>query len=206
MTNKLVTIVLPLATLEDLPFIQGDVIAVDGGASFLQSQHISPMMVIGDLDSLSQTQQHLLKTKAIPIQVHPPVKDRADTLIALDWAISQNYEHIQIVGFSGGRLDHYQAIIQGVASYDHPHITLMSSTQRIHLLQPGEHILERPEGMHYVSMFSLTDSLCTIQQAKYPIDQRMIRVNDTYGLSNEWIDNKPIRLTIHRGRLLVFFS
>jgi thiamine pyrophosphokinase len=206
MANKLATIVLPLATLEDLPWIQGDVIAVDGGASFLLSQHILPMIVIGDLDSLSQTQQHLLKTKAIPIQVHPPVKDRADTLIALDWAISQHYEHIQIIGFTGRRLDHYQAIIQGIASYDHPHITLMSSTQRIHLLQPGEHILTQPKGMHYVSVFSLTESLCTIQQAKYPINQRMIRVNDTYGLSNEWIENKPIILTIHRGRLLAFFS
>jgi thiamine pyrophosphokinase len=206
MANKLVTIVLPLATLEDLPWIQGDVIAVDAGAAFLLSQHISPMIVIGDLDSLSQADQRQLKTKAIPIQMHEPVKDRADTLLALDWAINKKYERIQLIGFSGGRLDHYQAIIQGVAAYDHPHIILISSTQRIQVLQPGEHIFEQPEGMHYVSVFSLTDSLCTIHQARYPIDQRWIHVGDTYGLSNEWIEGQPMKLTVHRGRLLVFFS
>jgi thiamine pyrophosphokinase len=206
MVYKTATLVLPLTQVADLVLLQGDILAVDGGASLLLTHHQLPMRVFGDLDSLAKKDLQRLIEANVPIEKYPKEKDLTDTMLALQWARTQGYQRVRIVGFSGGRLDHYQAIIQGVYGILTPQIELVSSTQFIQVFGPGQYTIEASSQFNYVSCFSFQETEWSLSGGKYSCEHRKINAHDTYGVSNEWVNQQPVQLTVHHGRLLVFLS
>ncbi|MCA9926615.1 MAG: thiamine diphosphokinase [Anaerolineales bacterium] len=81
------------------------VIAADGGTKHLYRLGRHPDLVIGDLDSLSDTLRNWLAEANVPMQQFPAAKDETDLELALIHAAAQGADPILLFGVLGGRLD-----------------------------------------------------------------------------------------------------
>ncbi len=206
MKNNMVSILLSKTIEADLPLIQGDVIGVDRGCAIALKNKLSLTMAIGDFDSLSSADYALLKKSGIPLKTFPTSKDKSDAELAIDWAIQQGYETLIVLGFSGGRLDHQQALIQAIFKYKHPGLTLQTPDQSIQYLSKGIHLIQIEKPFQVFSMFTFSKAVVSLKGATYPLNKTTIDVGSIYTLSNGWISQDPAELTLHAGEMLLFRS
>lgn len=153
-------------------------IAVDKGLSHLYKQGITPLMAIGDFDSLDDLQ--LLED--LQIEKFPVRKDDTDTALALQYAIAHGYDEIDIYGVIGGRIDHFMAALILLKRYAQVAITLYDRQNKIQLLKAGTHHL--PITYDYFSIFALKDTHLTLHNCTYPLDDYLLRSDDPLCVSN----------------------
>jgi thiamine pyrophosphokinase len=80
-------------------------IAADGGTRHALSLGILPSLVIGDLDSLSENDLHMLEAAGTEILRFPSDKNETDFELALEYAVSKRFDEILIIAALGDRLD-----------------------------------------------------------------------------------------------------
>src|SRR5689334_1730456 len=98
----------PLENLPDLhPYLSdGSIwVGVDRGVYHLLKKNISPRIAFGDFDSVNHEELAEIENMVKELKRFKPEKDETDLELALQWAISQNPDTIQIFGATGGRLD-----------------------------------------------------------------------------------------------------
>lgn len=156
-----------------------DYIGVDGGVRCLLEQGIIPKLALGDFDSLEDTKV----LDNLPTIHLNPVKDCSDTHYAIDYAIKQGYNKISVYGVTGGRMDHYMAMIALIQQFPSIDIHIIDKFNDITILNVGEHIINCTH--QYFSLFSFEDTKLSIQGAKYPLDNYLLRKDDPLCLSNE---------------------
>ena len=120
-------------------------IGVDHGVEELLKQGITPKFAIGDFDSL-QNRQTL---KNLNIQILPERKDVTDTHAAIEYAISKGYDEIEIYGATGGRLDHFFAVMCLLEKYQDVSIKVIDQQNCIQLLKPGIHHIENKDYYYF---------------------------------------------------------
>lgn len=157
-----------------------DYIGVDHGVEELLKQHITPIFTIGDFDSL----QDRASLKNLQLKILPTRKDVTDTHAALDYAIAMGYDEIELYGVTGGRLDHFMAVMCLLRKYRDVKIKIIDCQNEISLLKPGHHQIEN-NGYQYISFFASDESLLTIKGAKYPLHEYVLRNDDPLCVSNE---------------------
>ena len=206
MKNKIISILLSKIEKPDLPLIQGDVIGVDRGCAIALKHNVALTLAIGDFDSLSSADFSLLKKNKTPLKTFPSNKDNSDAELAIDWAIQQGYQTLIVLGFSGGRLDHQQALIQALFKYKHPGLRLQTPDQSIQYLSKGFHLIQQEKPFQVFSLFTLSKAVLSLKGASYPLNKTTIDVTSIYTLSNSWISQEPAELTLHTGEMLLFRS
>ena len=83
------------------------VIAVDAGLSVLETLGICPDAAVGDFDTYGRGRlEEYKKNHAVSLTIHRPEKDEADTELAFSEAFRRGCTHMDILGATGGRLDH----------------------------------------------------------------------------------------------------
>jgi len=204
MPSKVATLVLSQVTFHDLALIQGDIIAVDKGCELLLKSKLPIQCAVGDFDSISPRFLAQLQQQKVPLHKFPKQKDQSDAELALDWSIQQGYDQIFIVGFSGGRLDHYQAILHMLFRFQKPNVTLLTPQQSIQYLRQGNYVLDHEKTETYFSVLTLSQAVISLQGSLYPLTEKTITVKDTFTLSNEWKDKKKVMLTVHSGEILLY--
>ena len=88
------------------------VIAVDGGYDYCRELGIVPDILIGDLDSIRDTDS--LKDMGCEVLRLPREKDDTDTIAAIRKGIELGCDEFILYGAMGGRIDHYFANIQAL--------------------------------------------------------------------------------------------
>lgn len=86
-------------------------IAVDGGLRHLLTAGLLPDILIGDLDSVSAEDLHIVQEKNIPIFRLDVRKDETDLEIAIQYAVNQGFKEILLLAAIGERIDHTLANI-----------------------------------------------------------------------------------------------
>lgn len=155
-------------------------IGVDHGVEELLKQGITPKFAIGDFDSL-QNRQTL---ENLNIQILPERKDVTDTHAAIDYLLSKGYDEIEIYGVTGGRLDHFFAVICLLEKYQDIKLKVIDQQNCIQLLKPGIHHIEN-KGYYYFSLFALNEISLSIKQAEYTLDHYLLKREDPLCVSNE---------------------
>ena len=112
----------------NLPYI-----GVDGGVETLLSQGIMPMVVVGDYDSLKD-KDCLKKIRNIQL---PQQKDDTDTAIAIEYLLSNGYNDIVLYGVTGGRIDHFLAVLCMLKKYRDHSLTVLDEQNKIYILKAG---------------------------------------------------------------------
>ena len=155
-------------------------IGVDHGVEELLKQEITPKFAIGDFDSL-QNRQTL---ENLNIQILPERKDVTDTHAAIDYLLSKGYDEIEIYGATGGRLDHFFAVVCLLEKYQDIKLKVIDQQNCIQLLKPGIHQVKN-KGYYYFSLFALNESILSIKQAEYTLDHYLLKREDPLCVSNE---------------------
>lgn len=189
-------------------------IAADAGYEKALEAGITPSLVAGDFDSLSQHYQMLNTSTApenstadIPAFVQFPVeKDFSDTHLAIEEGIKLGYTQFEVYGALGG--DHFSHSIANLQTLctmkqNDISVTLIGMKEIIYLLR-NEAITLTPPIHSTFSVFSLSDKSdnVTILGAKYPLIDATLTNTFPLGVSNQSI-SEALRISVKEGLLLV---
>ena len=205
---------------EKLPKISAaDFVAcADSGYSICTSAGYKPDIVIGDLDSLSQEQISEIDKLGIEKIVYPAEKSETDTLLCVRYGVAQGYDDFLIVGGVGGELAHTLANIQVLSFLTDLECKseIITDSERL-LMIDGElvsavHepkpvvplvISESPGTKFSVFSYAERSSGVYIKNAKYELAEAVLTQSYPLGVSNEFINNEPVTISLKYGRLLI---
>lgn len=188
-------------------------IAADAGYEKALKANITPDLVVGDFDSLSQPS--LISTfnaekSDTPQFIRFPIeKDYSDTHLALEEGIKQGYTIFDVYGALGGdRFSHSIANLQTLCTMKSNGIsvTLLGTKEAVFLLQNETLSLTPPIGSTF-SVFSLSDRTknVSIKGAKYPLKNTILTNSFPLGVSNQTTDD-TIHISVGDGFLLVILE
>ena len=185
------------------------IIAVDKGLEFLHQHKIKPDVIVGDFDSVSKDiVSQYLDREDISVHFHDSVKENSDTELAIEVAISLEFERFLVLGATGNRLDHFWGNVQSLKGALDSGVCglIIDNKNRIRLLN-GDFILKRSDSFgDYFSLFPLGEPVenVTIDGAKYPLkNERLIPWNSRC-ISNEIVGER-LEITFDNG-IVVFME
>lgn len=180
------------------------VICADGGARHAKRIHITPMLIVGDMDSLSPEEEQWFADQGCPIIRHPAAKEETDTALAFTEALRLQPREVWIMGATGNRLDHTLANLALLLRGEVAGVKVRIVDQWCEAFLVKEHyILEGTTGQT-VSIFPFPDKAdgVTLEGFEYPLRGAVMTPDNPYGISNRLV-SPPGRITVEKGALLV---
>ena len=169
------------------------VIAADGGADRLLKHNITPDFVIGDLDSISDKSA----TKLEEWIVSNRNIQKTDLEKAVDYAIEKGSTDIQIVGWSGGRIDHTLAAL-GLAF--NSKIRLIDEQFTVQAVTDSTRI-EGAENTLF-SLIAMPEARVSITGARWNLQHEKLSMGGR-GVHNEIGPTGNVTIDCHSGNLLL---
>lgn len=183
------------------------ILCADGGINHLMQINAIPDLIVGDLDSVSQTGIEYIKKNNIIVEKFPVMKDETDTDLALNYLILRKYKQITIAGGIGSRIDHTMGNIFLLRKLNKNGIKacIINENNIIHLVEKDIRLFKREEYYTSVIPISLNGIEITTSGFLYPLSNEHIEFGSTRGISN--VLNQDIGIiTIHKGEALVIES
>ena len=199
--NKFVIICGGECRTEKIPrkiFENSYVIAADSGYDTARKLGVTPDLLVGDMDSISEipTGVEIYRVKA--------EKDDTDTMLDISIAKERGAREIILVGGGGGRLDHLLSnvfMLESLADEGIRH-RMYDGTNEVFVLSNGEATLENRSG--YFGLIALEDSVVTAIGCKYPLSEATLKRTLPYAVSNEVTDTES-KIKV-RGKVIVILS
>lgn len=136
------------------------------------------------------------------IRVFPKEKDYGDLELAIMEIKDLDFERIEIYNATGGRLDHYQAILNVLAKYSDLNIWVINKQNRIRVI--SENFRVEKSDYDYVSFFAIDDGVrITLKGFKYELNNYLLNKYENLGLSNEILENYG-EIELNNKRLFLF--
>jgi thiamine pyrophosphokinase len=181
-------------------------IAADGGLDYLLQAGISPQLVIGDMDSLSDSE----RLKPYDTRLYPPEKDDTDMLLAIKEGLNRGYKYFEIYGALGGRLDHTFANLQCMEYLINNGAKgrLIGDKGCLVVMLKGEDITfkatNHQKGQR-ISIFSYGREAhgVTIKGLKYTANNITLKSDFPIGVSNEFI-GEDAYIKVNEGILMIY--
>lgn len=200
-------------TVSQIPVGEEDLcIAVDGGFEYCKLLEIVPDYIIGDFDSLSESQAEAVAEIAKAAQdrviVLPTIKDDTDMLAAIKLGLQEGCNNFRIYGGMGGRIEHTLANIQCLLYLKEHNAVgyLMDGTGMI-LVAKEEAVSFRETLEGYLSVFSLSDSCnLSLDGLKYCLKEKELTNAYPLGISNEFLEGEKATVTVHKGAALLVLN
>ena len=181
------------------------IIAADSGWEHAVTSGRMPDILVGDMDSISET--HLAQAHASHTDViaHDPDKDETDTEIALATAIDNGATHITVMAGGGDRPDHVFAMLHSLAAdrYSPALIDGHLGASRFHVChahhpvdihtQPGDTVSLLPVG---------GDAVVSADNLKWPLVHETLNARASRGVSN--VATGRVDIAVHDGTLIAF--
>ncbi len=170
-------------------------IGVDGGTEHLTRAKIAPRAVIGDLDSLSDSQRVAIPEEKL---FHVAEQDSTD----FEKALMRCSAPLVIgLGFMGARVDHEVAALNVLVRYRHRAVVLLSEREAI-FHAPPELTLGLSES-DTVSLFPLLATHGRSTGLHWPIDGIAMAPGGRIGTSNR-ADATQVQLEFDQAGMIVF--
>ena len=185
-------------------------VGIDRGNLYLLEKGIRPDLAVGDFDSLTVQEKHVVFESVKEVSQSPAEKDDTDTQLALAKTFALYPEaEVTIIGATGGRLDHLLANIWlGLEPRFQPFIQqfrLKDRTNTVSYLTAGNHTVIKESGMKYLGYCCLTPvSGLTLRNVKYPLSDVEI-LQPTSLASNEFLHNEA-KISFKTGMIAVIQS
>lgn len=181
--------------LDDIKYDQ--LISVDQATHFLIEKNIPISLAIGDFDSI-EDKIVLNDINHITLNVE---KDETDTLAAIRYAYQQNPDEVIVLGGIGGeRIEHSIANILLLNEF--PNLKIITDYSKIYTLSEGTY---QTSFKGYISIFSMIDSVISLKNFKYPLNQYELTLFNTIGISNE-LNGDIGTIEVQKGKIMVIES
>jgi thiamine pyrophosphokinase len=174
------------------------VIAADGGLDVAVAAGIHPGVLVGDLDSISPAGLRWADSHDVTVERFPVDKDRTDTALAIERAISSGLGHLVVLGGAGtDRLDHLLGTLgvlghESLAGFES--VAARLGAHRIWIAHPGRTVeLGEPEDttLSLLAAHGPCNGV-TITGVRWPLDNAELPAGTTLGISNEVVDDVTI--------------
>ncbi len=179
------------------------IIAADGGTHNALSVGVMPQVVIGDLDSLTQTDREQLDRAGVELIVYPTRKDYTDLELALRYALDQAATEIIIFSALGGRWDQSLANLMLLTLPELAQVPtrIMDHHLSVQAIRDRGEIKGRAGDT--LSLLALKGDAqgVTIEGCEYPLHEATLPFSATLGISN--VLAAPIaKITVKQGIIL----
>lgn len=185
-------------------------ICADGGAEHAARMGWRPHVVLGDLDSISDSVRTMWSNAGVIFEVYPVEKDATDSELALDYAVRMGVGEILMLGALGGRVDHSLANIFLLTKYlqntvsekPFPTIRILGDNQMIWLA--GHHTTIHGKVGDTVSLIPLSARVTGVSTSGlyYPLQDGVLEFGSSLGNSNKMVQ-ETAAVTVDEGILLV---
>ncbi len=186
--------------IKDLDYIIG----VDGGAHHLLRLGLKPDVLLGDFDSILESDLEYFKNENIEILKYPSEKDLTDSELAIETVLEKGCDTVIMIGCIGSRVDHSIANIQLLKKLLDNGVKgiIVNENNEITLIR--DHLELKREDNTRVSLLSLTDKVTgiTLKGFYYPLNDFTLELGSARGVSNEFAEDTA-EITIKEGLLLV---
>lgn len=174
-------------------------VGVDGGIYEIVRLDKKVDLAVGDFDScnIEEVVMHCNK-----IRVFPKDKDYGDLELAIMEVKDLEFERIEIYNATGGRLDHYQAVLNILAKYGDLNIWVIDKKNRIR-------VIDKPINLNkceftYVSIYAIDEGVkVSLNGFKFPLSNYSLNRLDNLALSNEIVDEVG-EIEINNKRVYLF--
>lgn len=177
------------------------VIAVDGGVKHLRCLNIAPDIIVGDLDSASESDVVWGRENGAEI-IHLKEQDSSDLAKALNLCTERQWLQVQIAGIEGGRMDHQ---LGSLASISNAPIDLNIKAEladtTLTRINANQHHEQKFSGTF--SLFSFGQSVVTLTGAEWDLENENVTFS-TKGLSNQ--SEGTIHIEVHSGDSLILLT
>lgn len=186
-----------------------DLICADGGARTALRHGLRPQVVIGDFDSLDESEREALVAGGAQMLRHPPAKDETDLELALLHAVERAPGgQIVVLGALGGRIDHALAnmLLLAMPALRGCDVCIAHGRDRIALIDarhvPAEHVVDGVAG-DTVSLLPFGGAAHGIHTVglRYPLHGESLFVGPARGVSNVLLDARAV-VRVDAGMLL----
>ena len=169
------------------------VVAADAGADRLLKYNIIPDQIIGDLDSISdkattKLEEWIVSNKNI---------QKTDLEKATDYAFEKGASEIQIIGWSGGRIDHTLAAL-GLAF--NPKISLIDEHFTVEAVTDSKTI--EGEECTLFSLMAMTEARVSVTGARWNLQYEKLKMGGR-GVHNEIGSSGKVNIECHSGNLVL---
>jgi thiamine pyrophosphokinase len=183
------------------------IIAADKGARYCLKAGIVPDIVVGDMDSIAADDLERLYENNVELMKYSHDKDQTDTQLALDLALKDGADEVEILAACGNRFDHCLANVHLLQhALDHGiQACILTSSQRIFLID-SEYTLRGLKGQT-VSLLPLTmtvQGIC-LEGFKYNLENASMKIGNPIGISNI-ITSDESRISLGEGVLIITVS
>jgi len=175
--------------------IEGPWIGVDRGSLRLLERGITPIVAIGDYDSMGTQEFQTVKERVKDIRRAIPEKDETDTELAVTVALNEfKTDRLDIYGATGGRLDHFLAnlflVLKDRYRSSAPKIRFIDRANTITFYLPGEYEILKEPDKKYLAFIPLTPiNHLTLVDEKYRLGHAKVLYPISYA-SNEFVGEK----------------
>ena len=189
-----------------LPFDEPHlIIAADGGLRQLTNLHLTPNIVIGDMDSADPAQLAEAERNGADILRFSPHKNETDLELAVLEAVKRGGDVIRIIGALGDRFDQSVSNVHLLAL---PELrgcdaALVSGKQTLSLSFPGETVIKGKAG-DTVSLIPVAGDASGVvtTELEYPLQHETLRFGAARGVSNVMV-TEHAKFSCETGVLLV---
>jgi thiamine pyrophosphokinase len=178
------------------------VIGVDGGTCHLADFGLKPHIIIGDMDSLQETELARFVSQGVQILRHPPEKDETDFELALEQAIIKGCSEILVIGALGGRSDQMIAnLLLPIAYLDKGEIRLLHGAEEITYINSCSNI--HGNAGDIISLIPVSGDVTGVNTTglRYPLNFETLYLGKSRGVSNELTGTSAI-IAVSSGILL----
>lgn len=179
------------------------ILAVDGGLRFVQQLGIKPDILVGDLDSIDESQLKQIQNQKVIIKRYSPHKDETDFELALLEVENYSWNQIRVYGGLGGRLDHtiVNLSIAGSKRFVDRQIIFTDSNQEVFFLIDGKKISGKPGDL--VSLIPWGGDVTGIftDGLEYSLNNETLHFDESRGISNI-MSTHTVDIGFDFGRLL----
>ena len=193
-----------VAALHDRPK-EGDMtVAADSGWNNAKLLGVTPSILLGDFDSIGKGK---LPDAEEILQV-PAEKDRTDTQLAVDLALSRGADDIVIIGGLSGRLDHTfsnLSVLEYLAK-KRVHAVITDGFNRVRYLKNTGALIAR-SAFTYLSLLAVDEVVkgVTVDGCKYPLKNARLTRECGYAVSNEITGNCAL-VEVRKGAIYLIES
>lgn len=183
------------------------IICADGGAQHLKKLGIIPDILVGDFDSITESEFDSLLGTGVEVVRFPAEKDATDTQLAVQLAMDRGCSEVILLGATGTRLDHtmanvfllrmlLEAGIKGILADEHNEIQMIN-----------ESISLTKEKDFRISLVPVGGKATgvTTEGMYYPLKDATLEFGTTWGISNEFTEDTA-SVVIKEGLLLIIKS
>ena len=188
------------------------VIAIDGGMAYLNLLELEPDLIIGDFDSVTETDR---KALAILERDYPekvirlnPEMDDTDMLYALKYALERGFREFRLYAATGGRIDHTMANIQCLLYLkNHEATGYLMDGNAMTMIIKNETVCFQEDLEGYLSLLCLSNKAegVDIRGMKYELTDYTMTNDFPIGISNEFIGKKA-EISVKNGELVCMIS